>query len=653
LTTNVAIVGTGLLAEFVEQTLTQDEQIQSIVQLTRQNDFRDGIPRADLMLVLSDSYHASLHAEAEHISRQTDTPWLRGFVSFGEGIVGPFVGRDTPGCSQCADTRFLIAGRDRKENWGLQQKVGHRDDEESRDVWATSNGLRQMASRIGVEVRRFLQGEKIKLEGRLLIFQLQTLSCSSHYILPDPRCPICGQVTDDTEDAARIVLHESPKIREDRFRCRPMEKLKEALEPDYLDARTGFLNMKMIDLVSPFADASINLPYFSGDEGCAGRTHSYTDSVMTAILEGLERYCGMSPRGKRTVVRDSYRRLQDKALNPLEVGVHAKEQYEMRGFPKQPFDADRILDWVWGYSFRKERPILVPEALAYYSAGCGHGFVYETSNGCAMGGSLEEAIFYGILEVLERDSFLLTWYARLELPRIDPYSTGDPEMNLMLDRLKAVTGFEIHLFNSTMEHGIPCIWALAKNQKGEGVNLICAAGAHPDPLRALKGAVHEIAGMLMTVNEKFEQNKEQYEQMLDDPYQVVQMEDHSMLYALPQAEERLDFLLTGNRPLRSFQEEYKQPSRNKDLTDDLRGLLQQLEHAGQDVIVIDQSTPETLRNGLHCVKVLIPGMLPMTFGHRLVRLEGLDRVLTVPAQLGYASRPLTYEELNPYPHPFP
>ena len=69
------------------------------------------------------------------------------------------------------------------------------------------------------------------------------------------------------------------------------------------------------------------------------------------------------------------------------------------------------MNWVWGYSFLQERPILVPELLAYYSLGYGEGFVYETSNGCALGGSLEEAIFHAILEVVERDSFLLTWYA--------------------------------------------------------------------------------------------------------------------------------------------------------------------------------------------------------------------------------------------------
>ena len=127
----------------------------------------------------------------------------------------------------------------------------------------------------------------------------------------------------------------------------------------------------MYDLVPPFADVSVNLPLFTGDEGAAGRTHSYAVSELTAILEGLERYCGLAPRGKRTVVHDSFRNLEDQALNPVKVGVHAKEQYAQPDFPFKPFDPDRSINWVWGYSFLQERPILVPELLAYYSLGCG------------------------------------------------------------------------------------------------------------------------------------------------------------------------------------------------------------------------------------------------------------------------------------------
>ncbi|MDQ8733938.1 TOMM precursor leader peptide-binding protein [Paenibacillus sp. LHD-38] len=643
----LAVIGEGQLADFVCGELAEDHQ------LVRQKDFSTEVPETtELALVLHDGYNPSDHQLAEEVFQRSGVSWLRGFVSFGEGVIGPLVVPGTAGCSGCADLRRLMAGNDRKEMWEIQEQH-YMHGGTLPDIWSSSNGLLHMAHVIAAEVRRVLAGFAAQTENRLMLIHLQTLNSSLHFFLPDPLCPICGQVTKDSAEASRILLQPSPKVSENSYRSRSMTELKGLLADDYLDARTGFLNGRMIDLLSPFADASINLPLFSGDEGCAGRTHSYADSVMTAILEGLERYCGMSPRGKQTAVHDSYRNLKDQALNPVLVGVHEKEMYERPDFPFRPFDPARPIDWVWGYSFLQERPILVPELLAYYSSGCGHGFVYETSNGCALGGSLEEAIFYGIMEVVERDSFLMTWYAQLELSPLDPYSAGDLELNLMIERLREVAMYDVYLYNSTMEHGIPSVWAIAKNRADKGVNLICAAGAHPDPVRAAKGAIHELSGMMLSLNEKLEENREQYEQMLHDPFLVRQMDDHSMLYSLKQSEERLHFLLQNGRPCRNFEEAFKPKAKHADLTDDLKDVLHALRELSLDVIVVDQTTPETLRNGLHCVKVLIPGMLPMTFGQHLVRLTGLERVLRVPAELGYAKKPLSPDQLNAYPHPFP
>jgi len=643
----LTVIGEGQLADFVCDELAQQYQ------LARQKDFSTEVPEsAKLALVLHDGYNPSDHQLAEEVFQRSGVPWLRGFVSFGEGIIGPMVVPGTTGCSSCADLRRLMAGNDRKEMWRIQEAhYMHR--EAPPDIWSSPIALLHMAHIIADEARRMLSGSAVRTKNRIMFIHLQTLNSSLHFFLPDPLCPICGQVAQDSEAASRIVLQPTPKVSETSYRSRSMTELKRVLANHYLDARTGFLNGKMIDLLSPFADASVNLPLFSGDEGCAGRTHSYADSEMTAILEGLERYCGLSPRGKQTAVHDSYRNVMDQALNPVLVGVHAKEMYERPDFPFLPFDQDRPIDWVWGYSLLQERPILVPELLSYYSSGCGHGFVYETSNGCALGGSLEEAIFYGILEVVERDSFLVTWYAQLQLSPLDPYSAGDLELNLMIERLREVALFDIYLFNSTMEHGIPSIWAIAKNRTDKGVNLICAAGAHPDPVRAAKGAIHELSGMMLSLNEKLEQNRMQYEQMLHDPFLVRQMEDHSMLYSLKQAEERLHFLLHNNRPSLTFEEAFKVKVKHADLTEDLKDVLHALREINLDVIVVDQSTPETLQNGLHCVKVLIPGMLPMTFGQHLVRLTGLERVLRVPMELGYTQKPLSPDQLNDYPHPFP
>ncbi|MED4599380.1 TOMM precursor leader peptide-binding protein [Paenibacillus validus] len=642
----VAIVGEGLLADFVCEALSGPHQV------FRQTDFKAIVPEAaELVLVLQDDWNASVNQEAEAALQPSGKIWLSGFASSDEGVVGPLVRPGTPGCSQCADMRRQMAGRG-QEMSELQMMLLVNGGM-PRQRRASRTALWQLSRLLAAEARRVLQGGRARSEGRVYLMNMNTLESSLHFFLPDPLCPVCGRIPDDTPAASRISLQPNPKISASSYRCRPLDDLKKVLVKDYLDDRTGLLKGKMIDLVSPFADVCVSLPLFAQDEITAGRTHSYVESELTAILEGLERNCGMAPRGKRTVMNDSYRHVAEQALNPVTVGVYTKEQYAQPDFPFQPFDPDRPIDWVWGYSFLRERPILVPELLAYYSVGFGEGFVNEASSGCALGGSLEEAVLYGILEVVERDSFLMTWYAQLPVPRLDPYSAGDRQLRLMVDRLQAVTGYKLHLFNTTMENGIPSVVAIAKNSKPAGVNLICAAGAHLDPVRAAKSAIHELAGILPMLGEKLETNREDYVPMLHDASLVRQMEDHSMLYSLPEAEERLHFLLDGSRPLRTFDEEFKLKDRRADLTDDLKDVIQTFGRLNLEVIVIDQSTPETLRNGLYCVKVLIPGMLPMTFGHHLTRLAGLERVLTVPAELGFRKQRLAIDQLNPHPHPFP
>jgi ribosomal protein S12 methylthiotransferase accessory factor len=643
----VLVVGEGLLADYTCR------QLSNQFQVVQKPDFKEGVSKSiDLVLVLDDAWYPSKHQHAEKIMQPTGIPWIRGFVSFGEGIIGPLVKGSSPGCSNCADIRRIMAGRERTEMFDVRNKLKERKEEYS-DAWATNSGLLQMSFLVAEAVQKVLQGQQSNLQEGILLINLKTHNSSRHSFLPDPLCSICGNLPDDTSKDALISLKPSLKISMDHYRCRPMDDLIKVLTKDYLDQKTGFMNSKMKDLVPPFADVIVNLPLLVGDEGVAGRTHSYIISESTAILEGLERYCGLAAHGKRTVVYDSYRNLESNALNPVKVGVHTQEQYAQPGFPFQPFNPDRLMNWVWGYSFLDERPTLVPELLAYYSLGCGDGFVYETSNGCALGGSLEEAIFHGIMEVVERDSFLMTWYAQLSLPRLDPYSANDQELQLMIERVRAVAGYDINFYNSTMENGIPSILAIAKNRKQKGLNLICAAGAHLDPLKAVKSAIHELAAMMMTLDDKFEENQEDLLCMLQEPSLVRKMDDHGLLYGMPQAEERLQFLLNENRPLRTFDEEYKWKSNHTDLTEDLQEILSVFRKLNLEVIVVDQTTSETLRNGLHCVKVLIPGMLPMTFGHHLTRVTGLERVLKVPMELGYSSQPLKFEELNPHPHPFP
>ncbi|WP_135548261.1 TOMM precursor leader peptide-binding protein [Paenibacillus cymbidii] len=642
-----AVVGDGLLADLVcEKLLEQDGDLEVV----RGTNIASGVPEtAKLVIVAYDEERADEDAQTQAELRRLGMPWLCGFIALHEAVVGPLVRPGKPGCPLCAGYR-------RREPEEVQEQLLARliaPDDNRHEERPSRTAIRQTACLLAAEAWKALRNERPLTEEHVYLMRLDTLECSLHFFLPDPMCPVCGQLRDDTEEAATIVLKPNPKPYAGEYRCRPLSELKLTLARDYVDARTGLFNGKYHHLASAFANVSVNWPSPMGDEVTGGRGHSYAESEMTAILEGLERYCGLSPRGKRTVVRDSYRHVAAHALDPTRVGVYAKEQYALQGFPFEPFDPDRPIDWVWGYSFGQERPLLVPELLAYCSLPFAGGHVHETTNGCALGGSLEEAILYGMLEVVERDSFLMAWYAQLPAPGLDPATAGDKELTLMIERLHATSGYEVLLFDTTTENGIPSIWAVAKNRRAAGANLICAAGAHLDPARAAKSAIHELANTVLMLGEYDEESREEAGQMYRDATLVRQMSDHALLYGLPEAEARLRFLLGGDRPLHSFGERFKRKRNHSDLTDDLKMVLQTFRDLRLDVIVVDQTAAETLRNGLHSVKTIIPGMLPMTFGHERVRLTGLDRLYHVPVALGYADQPLTAERINPYPHPFP
>lgn len=411
----VVVIGEGLLADLV------CGELSAMYEVVCQTELTAGLPEAtDLVLVIHDDENSTAYPKAEELLQLTGIPWLRSFVTVDEGVVGPLVRPGKGGCSQCADTRRLVAERDSTKVMALLGSLLTPGGVPVKKRPSLS-GLSHVCHITVNETHRVLMGDRAHSEEHMYIVNLNTLESSLHYFLPDPSCRVCGQLPADSSLSARIELESRPKITAESYRCRPIDRLKEVLVRDYVDSRTGLFNAKANDLLSPFATVNVNMPSFMmEDQVTAGRSHCFAESELTAILEGLERRCGSAPYGKRTIIRDSFNNIAAEALDPAKVGLYKQEQYALPDFPFEPFNPDRITDWVWGYSFLQQRPILVPEPLAYYSSGYGDSFVQEGSNGCALGGSLEEAIFHGILEVVERDAFLMTWYAQLPVPRLDP-----------------------------------------------------------------------------------------------------------------------------------------------------------------------------------------------------------------------------------------
>ncbi|WP_260867663.1 TOMM precursor leader peptide-binding protein [Streptomyces sp. SAJ15] len=398
------------------------------------------------------------------------------------------------------------------------------------------------------------------------------------------------------------------------------------------------------------------------DDGGYGRSGDFAGSERVALFEAVERYAGMRPTGRRTVLRASFAALGPRrAVDPERLGLPDPAHHGHPASRAVPYTPDLELDWVHGWSLTRGRAVAVPEHVAYWDVpGTGRPrVVYESSNGCGLGNSPEEAALYGLFEVAERDAFLMAWYAGTPLPRVAP-PREDREVTLLADRA-ALAGYRLILLDATNDFGIPAVVAVCRYEgtHPDAPRMFLAAGAHHDPRAAIRSAVAEVVtNVLESAHRSFAEGRprdpDRLRPMLERPELVVTLDDHVGVNTLPEAASRLEFLF-ADTPCRDVADAWPHaPQPVTDLSVLLEATVERLAATGLEVIAVDQSTRELrARIGLHCVKVIVPGSLPMTFGHVNHRTRGLPRLLDVPYRLGRTDRPLRPADLTVHPHPFP
>jgi ribosomal protein S12 methylthiotransferase accessory factor len=492
-----------------------------------------------------------------------------------------------------------------------------------------------------------------RLVGGVYVVRGTDMAGRLHRFLPYPSCPLCDERTND--DPRTVSLQPRPQA--DPQQLRAGQPLTAAdMRAQFGDWRYGPVAHVWRDEQSPLCLVTAEMVRASGARiGGYGRDVTYPDSERVALFEAFERAASSAPSARRTVVTGSYRDLAADAIDPRQLGLPEPEF--LAGTPYVPYHDAVSTHWVWGWSFGQGRAVLVPEHVAYWQAPPRAGsarLVYESSNGCALGASLEEALLYGLFEVIERDAFLLAWHARLALPRLDPDLT-DVALGHLMDRLEA-DGFSLLLFDMSLDHPIPAILSLALADDPIRVpQAFFAAGAHPDPDCAARAAVAEVVTNTLLYQQRRALRPQTYDPqrlrpMLTRPGLVRVLDDHVALYTLPEARGRYAHLLhdAPARPLIGAYGDWRARWCRPDLTEVLVELLADFDRRNLEVIVVDVSDPvQQRRLGLHAVKVIVAGTLPMTFGHANRRLRHLTRLTTVPTELGYPAA------LTTDPHPFP
>lgn len=559
------------------------------------------------------------------------------WLELDEARIGPLTLPGQHGCLACAERRRL---HNRPQAALFREALRRTAMHCPANPWALRCVIDAVAERVAGEIERVLSGVP-DLHRAFSVLRLATLESERHAVLPDAFCDVCGTVADDHPTPDAFALDVPVWTQPDRWRAVDLGTRLDSLKEAFVSPRAGLVTTLGVDTATPLCAVATSTFRVAGrehEEWGAGLTHSFQQSQAVSIVEALERYAGLQPRGKRTAVFERYGDVRGDALDPRMLVLYAPSQYAGTRFGCVPFDDDLRCAWVWGYSFGQRRPILVPEQCVFYGLPQPRQeprFIVESSSGCALGSSMSEAIFYGLLEQIERDAVLRTWFARQTPRRWEPSAVCDTTVLNTIDRLTETTGYELHVLDARQEIDVPAIWLVAVNPRANEHRLLCTSRAHIDLDAAIAGALGELCGTLLYHRQQYERRHDELVAMSLDSDLVRDRLDHSLLAGLPEIADRFEFLFGGDA-MGGTAIRHEGP---RDLTAAAARLIAQVVGHGFDVIAIDQTTPEQTPFDFRTVKVMVPGFVPMSYSQRYRRADEAPRLRE-------------YTPLNPYPHPF-
>jgi ribosomal protein S12 methylthiotransferase accessory factor len=246
--------------------------------------------------------------------------------------------------------------------------------------------------------------------------------------------------------------------------------------------------------------------------------------------------------------------------------------------------------------------------------------IQADSNGCAAGNTLEEAIVQGFLELVERDSYAIWWYNRLQRPEVDLGQFEDSYVRDLKVQL-AETGRRLWVIDITSDLGIPSFVAMSHSTETGQDFIEYGSGSHFDARIALLRSLTELnqflsIGLMGARDAGASSN--------DGPFYL---RDHP--YLTP----------SGDPPTRP---DLTAKFGGLDKREQVMACMQLVKGLGHDFLVLDQTRPDIEAS---VVRVIVPGL------RHFYRRFAPGRLYDVPVKLGWRDRPVLESELNPlHPH---
>ena len=280
----------------------------------------------------------------------------------------------------------------------------------------------------------------------------------------------------------------------------------------------------------------------------------------------------------------------------------------------------------------------------------------ESSNGCASGGCLTEAVYFGLMEVIERDAFLLAWYGRARLPEIDP-ATGAPAAEPGAGRPAG----DVRLRRPVLRHPDDVRESRSSPRSRSARTAAwarCASARAPAWTRRRRSppALCEIATDAVNLRRRTERDEARLRAMAADFDRVRTLHDHPLLYGIPEMRRHAAFLLDGapDRVAAGRAGRCRPRCRPATWPTTWPGACGCCRRPG---LRRGRGRPDRCRSsatlGLATASVLVPGLLPIDFGWARQRALRMPRLRTALREAGRADRDLAPGRPQPRPAPVP
>jgi len=352
-------------------------------------------------------------------------------------------------------------------------------------------------------------------------------------------------------------------------------------------------------------------------------------ATIKAIGESIERYCAALP--PRTLRRASWRQLDEDATPPEAFALFGESQYRAPGFPFERFERETPVPWVRGRALQGGEPRWVPAPFVHLPHRREPGeprITTSISTGLAAGSDRHGATASALLEVVERDAFMLVWRHRLATPLVDLDSLGRSPEATLVAALRS-TGMSCRARLITQDIPLPVIVVVLQGQVPRQPAAVIGAGAAAQPRRALRLALEEACLSLFGINRLIARLGEELAGLPGED--LHSLASQSTAFALrPELAAGAPFLF-GSDPGAGALDLADLERRFDDVADgSLASLVAALGEFSRHAATVDCTTLDVRDVGVCVMRVVIPELRPLDHDAGAPHLGGrrwLDRPL--------------------------